>query len=130
MVRICRKVDGRAVSRRAGRVFVVARIPSDDEGARGASEAGTGHVSPRVAAIFVLVTAGAAVLGAAGGAAVRRLPVNDALDSHERYRGEEVGRVSALARGGSLREVISSVSNRTEWDIKDVHMGNKMAGLS
>ena len=102
MVRVGSKVDLRAMSRRAGRVFVVARIPSDDEGARGASEAGTRHVSPRVAAIFVLVTAGAAVLGAAGGAAERRLPAAVALDSHERHRGEEVGRVSALTRGGSL----------------------------
>jgi len=90
------------MSGRAGRVFVVARVPANDQGARSAGEASTRHVSPRVAAILVLVAAGAAVLGVAGGAAVARLPAAVAGDSHERHRGEEVGRVSALAGDGSL----------------------------
>lgn len=106
VVGIRSKVDGRTMSRRTSRVFVVARIPASDHGASGASEAGARHVCPRVAAIRNgLVAVRAAVLGVLGGSVVGGLPaavVGRALDSHERHRGQEVGRVGALARNRRL----------------------------
>lgn len=106
VVGIRSEVDGRTMSRRTSRVFVVARVPAGDHGAGGARESGTRHVSPGVAAIGDgLVAVRAAVLGVFGGAVVGSLPAaiaRRALDSHKRHRGEEVGRVGTLARDGRL----------------------------
>lgn len=106
VVGVCSKVDGRTMSGRTSRIFVVARIPAGDHGTSGAREAGARHVSPRVATLGdSIVTMGTAVLGVFRGAVVGRLPASVArsvLDSHERDRGDEVRRVSALARDRSL----------------------------
>lgn len=87
VVRVRSKVDGRIVSRRTGRVFVVARIPTGDHGTSGAREAGARHVSPRVATLGdSIVTVRAAVFGVFGGAVVGSLPAavaRSVLDSHE-----------------------------------------------